>query len=37
MTGIDYILNDTGLAIHPGSSKPTCTTASRAGGVCGQS
>ena len=36
MTGMDYILNDTGLTIHPGSDKPTYTTASRAGSVCGQ-
>ena len=30
MTGMDYILNDTGLTIHPGSGKPACTTAGRA-------
>ena len=26
MTGMDYILNDTGLTIHPGSDKPTYTS-----------
>ena len=37
MTGMDYILNDTGLTIHPGSDKPTHTTSGRVRRGRGQS